>query len=1137
MTHELWDGRYRMERTLGEGGMGQVVMARDIAHGERYVAVKLLSPDHRDYTTDFMREYSVQRCLNHPAIPLVHAFGFGERRGREVPYFVMDYIRGIPLATALGNLTDPAEAWMWIVQVLRGLDHTHRAGYLHRDLKPGNIIVTPRASDEDSAAALIDFGIAIAFDEPPEELFIGTPEYSAPDLMAGAPFDVRQDLYAIGLLLYEVLTGRRPWAGDDPTDLYQKRMYSPYPVISSPHCPAQLSRLIADLLDPKIDRRPRSAAEVIERLSDALALRVNVETSHAFYRRLVAQPFEMQKDVRLAGDAWLGRARPFKPVLVLDNPPGWDGPALAHALCDEAAVGGARIIRYALERRRHRPLEAIRPALLVLKALREIRTGEPSPYAQPGSDTLNDMAGAATLMSRIDVTTVLAIDYLEWADAQSLELIMAVLTGARNPGLRVIATCDPSVPSHARVALDRLLNHEITETVKRSPLSLEIVTDWVDLALGVEAIPDAGILSLHERAAGRPDRIRVLLAEEMRRGAIVRSAKGFEWRGGPPAPADGMLPANQSREALISLAAEIDLLLPESVVAIYLDVSQGELLDLVHANILSMDMPGHFAGHEDVRAWLLNGQQGGAREARERLARSIELAIPFPGQAERAAREWLRAMRPLRAAPCLLAAAQDALASGLRDRGDGGVRAAQLLENAGRVLGRCRQEQLGQAESEAVDSLERELGRASIRLARARGRHEDWQKAADRLLDQAAIAGHHPTIEIALEARLQLAMDRSQRDVVTGLLGHLKSMQISGSASLEAWGHAWLDARDGRTDNALRRLAAIPREALEARRQMLLALLESDIALDGGRLEQAERALSRAYAGAERSRDERALQEVMLGRVRLMHLQQRPARARELALDLERQLGDRRAYRIDGRLGLERARIEMSLGRPDGAIEVATKAAEDARRDSDGDTAALAELVRAEAHVSKGEIDKGALLLKASMGPGLLSLPRVVRRETELRVIIASLRHAGDSRRDAAIAERDRSIRTARDLAEAAEAEGFREVALRALILAAEGAVMGGDPAQARQYLKSLEERVERWGEIGLPWHAVWWLQAEAARLLGDEDTARRRLQLAKTAVKRLAVLMARNEDRQTWLDAPWQGRVIARAGASQAAG
>ncbi len=1126
MTQELWDGRYRIERILGEGGMGQVVMARDTAQGDRYVAVKLLSPDHRDHTTDFMREYSVQRSLNHPAIPLVHAFGFGLRNKREVPYFVMDYVSGVPLANALMTLTDPSDAWPWVVQVLRGLDHTHRAGFLHRDLKPGNIIVTQRQIDDDNAASLIDFGIAIPFEEPPEALFIGTPEYSAPDLMAGAPFEVRQDLYAIGLLLYEVLTGRRPWPGDDPTDLYHKRMYTPYPPISSPHCTPALDRLIADLLHPRPDHRPGSAAEVIERLTDAVRRPASVETAQAFYRRLLAQPFEMASAIRTAADAWLGRTRPSQPVLVLENPPGWDGPSIAHGLADEAAVGGARIIRYALERRRHRALEAIRPALDVLRALRAERTQDDLLFADGQRDTMRDLASAATLLSRIEGPTVIAIDHLEWADAPSLELIVAVLTGARNPGLRIITTWDPTVPSHARHALDRLLAMDGAVSVGREPLSLEEVTDWTDLALGAEAIPDVGILSLHDRAGGRPERVRALLAEEMRRGALVRTAAGFSWRGQPPRANAEALPT-RSREALVSLAAEIDLPLPEAVVALYLELPHAELLRLVDEGILAVDAPGTFVGHEDVRAWLLTGQTGGAREARERLARSVELAVPFPGQSERAAREWLRAARPLKAAPCLLAAAQDALATGLRNQGDGGLRAAQLLESAGRVLDRQRTEPLEPAEREAMESLDRELGRASIRLARARGRHDEWARAAEDLLARGMNAGHHATIEVALEALAQLSLDLGDIAALRRHVEAVRAAPLGGAASLAQWALGAIDAHEGRTDAALKRLSAIPRENLDSRRQLLIALKEAEVALGGARLEAAERALSRAYAHAERSRDERGVFNVLLGRVRLTRLQHRAGRARELADDLARQLGDRQTYRLDGQLALEQSRILCDLGRAESAIVASDRAESFATRDGDADTLGSARVARARAHGLLGAIDTCATTLKQAMALGLLTLGRQVRRETELGVIEAALLHALTLRGDRGTAERDRAIRTLRDLAEAAELEGYRDIVARSLVVAIEGALAGRDPALARQMLKELEGRLNRWGEVGVPWHVCWYLQSEALRQAGETEAAERPLRLARTAVKRLAGLISRDEDRKAWLAAAAQRRVL----------
>ncbi|MFO0751312.1 MAG: serine/threonine-protein kinase [Myxococcota bacterium] len=692
----IWDGRYRVERTLGEGGMGQVLLARDLLQGERLVAVKLLLPEYREATSDFMREYSVQRRLDHPAIPSVFHFGFARHHEREVPYFAMDYVRGIPLANAMVTQRDPKLAWPWVLQILRGLDHLHRQGFLHRDLKPSNVLVTWDA-DIEASAHLIDFGIAIPFHETPEQLFIGTPEYSAPELMSGAPFDARQDLYSIGLLLYEIIAGRRPWSGEDPTELYNKRMYSGYPPLSHPSCPPALARLVDHLLRPNPDGRPKTAAEVIERFCDATGLERQIETPTAFRRKLGAHAFPMGPALDKAAGQWLGTVAPDGPnaptILVIDDPPGFDGAAILHELTDRAAVSGSRILRFQLEPRPHGPLEALEPAFAQLRRLREGR----------GAGALSGLAGAATLLTRLQGPTVIAIQGLEWCDTLSLEVLATVFTGAKNPGLRIVATMDPSAKPLAERAFERVTALTNTLHVKRERMSVEVLTDWIDQTVGRDVVPDQRILAIWERAEGRPEHVREIFGDDLRNGGLVRSANGYSWNEqaavGPIIPHPHPDPITAPRLAVVRPSQALDDLLatiiepvPEPIVSTFLGVTSAEVRRLVADGFLArtrgdgVDNQLMCGPRAPGRVHQLSMAESTRAALHERMARAIEVSVPFEGKAERAAREWLRSTDPLRAVPHLREAAHHALQGSPPRRGERLPRAAALLDDARKIL-------------------------------------------------------------------------------------------------------------------------------------------------------------------------------------------------------------------------------------------------------------------------------------------------------------------------------------------------------------------------------------------------------------------------------------------------------------------
>jgi hypothetical protein len=262
-------GGYRVLRQLGAGGMGLVLLVEDPAL-QRRLALKVLRPDaaRADHAHQrFLREARAAAALTHDhVIPIYHV---GEDRG--VPFLVMPFLDGEPLDARLkrDRKLPPAEAVRIAREIAEGLAAAHAKGLIHRDVKPGNVWLEGPAG----RARLLDFGLArpaAATGLTREGELLGTPGYLAPEQAGGGKVDARADLFSLGVVLYELLTGRRPFRGGDVLTILSALATHepPPPHVLDPTLPPALSALVAQLLAKRAEDRPASAREVADRLRD-----------------------------------------------------------------------------------------------------------------------------------------------------------------------------------------------------------------------------------------------------------------------------------------------------------------------------------------------------------------------------------------------------------------------------------------------------------------------------------------------------------------------------------------------------------------------------------------------------------------------------------------------------------------------------------------------------------------------------------------------------------------------------------------------------------------------------------------------------------------------------------------------------
>ncbi|MDP9828268.1 serine/threonine-protein kinase [Kineosporia succinea] len=274
LVGRLVDGRYLVRSRIARGGMATVYLAVD-RRLDREVALKVMHEnlaDDPEFVSRFVREARSAARLSHPNVVGVFDQGTDETSG--VLYLAMEYLPGRTLRDVLsqrGALT-PRESISVLEPVLAALGAAHRAGIVHRDVKPENVILT-----DDGRIKVADFGLAAAVTAPiataaTDEL-LGTVAYLAPELVAHGHADARADVYAAGIILFELLTGRQPFTGDDPLQVAYRHVYErvPTPTQIAPNLTDAFDHLVLRLTDTNPDARPATADAALAEVRAARA--------------------------------------------------------------------------------------------------------------------------------------------------------------------------------------------------------------------------------------------------------------------------------------------------------------------------------------------------------------------------------------------------------------------------------------------------------------------------------------------------------------------------------------------------------------------------------------------------------------------------------------------------------------------------------------------------------------------------------------------------------------------------------------------------------------------------------------------------------------------------------------------------
>jgi eukaryotic-like serine/threonine-protein kinase len=562
MVGQILQNRYAIDARLGEGAMGVVYRAHDRSLG-RDVAIKLLSAGADDASTRarLVHEARAAAALNHPNIVAVH--DTGEDAG--VPFVIMELVTGGNLA---GQRALPIERLCEIgIELCAALDHAHTHGIVHRDLKPENVLLGANGT-----VKLADLGIArMARGTRLTQAgtLLGTADYLAPEQALGAEVDGRADLYALGVVLYELAAGRLPFTGDDALIVISQHLNAPVvpPSTYREGLPPALEAVILKLLAKVPEERyanARATAEALEAASRAPAPATSSTTDGPASTRVLdllarGRMVGRRAELQQLREQWQRAATGQSHLVLLSGEPGVGKTRLVREVVVHARMVGATVMQggcyeyeattpylpfvEALRRWVHgRSAEALRATLgelapelarLAPEIAAVLGPLPPSPALPAAEERLRLFDHVARLLQTLSRENglLLVLDDLHWADQGTLSLLQYLMRNLREEKLLVLgayreAELDRSHPLAA--ALVEWNRQRIATRIALQRLPLDATTEMLATLFGQETVSPDFAAALQRETEGNPFFVEEVIKTLIEQGQIYR--EGADWQ-------------------------------------------------------------------------------------------------------------------------------------------------------------------------------------------------------------------------------------------------------------------------------------------------------------------------------------------------------------------------------------------------------------------------------------------------------------------------------------------------------------------------------------------------------------------------------------------------------------------------------